>query len=72
MLTAHLHVSEHTDQHCVAIPDHRCDRYPTFGDGAISDRNLEVEESSDGADTVSYLRGNHEFKAGFELIRAFL
>jgi hypothetical protein len=44
--------------------------YPTFGNGAISDRNFEVEESWDGADSVSYLRGNHEFKAGFELIRA--
>jgi hypothetical protein len=44
--------------------------YPTFGNGAISDRNFEVEDSWDGADNVSYLRGNHEFKAGFELIRA--
>ena len=45
--------------------------YPTrFGNGAISDRNFAVEDSWDGADGVSYVRGDHEFKAGFEAIRA--
>jgi len=41
-----------------------------FGNGEISDRNFAVEDSWDGNDTFSYLHGNHEFKAGFEAIRA--
>jgi hypothetical protein len=41
-----------------------------FGNGAISDRNFSLEDSWDVNDSVSWLHGNHEFKAGFELIRA--
>ncbi|MBV9406712.1 MAG: TonB-dependent receptor, partial [Acidobacteriaceae bacterium] len=44
--------------------------YPSFGNGAISDRNSEVEDSWDLNDNVSYLHGTHEFKAGFENIRS--
>ena len=41
-----------------------------FGNGAISDRNFSLEDSWDFRDSVSYFRGQHEFKAGFETIRA--
>jgi hypothetical protein len=45
--------------------------YPTlFGNGAVSDRNFALEDSWNAGDSLSYLRGNHEWKAGFEFIRA--
>jgi hypothetical protein len=42
----------------------------TFGNGAISDRNSSLEDSWDGNNVVSYSRGRHELKAGFQLIHA--
>ncbi len=44
--------------------------YPSFGNGAISDKNTEVEDSWDINENLSYLRGSHDFKIGFESIRA--
>ncbi len=44
--------------------------YASFGNGAISDSNSEVEDSWDINENVSYLHGTHEIKAGFETIRA--
>jgi hypothetical protein len=41
-----------------------------FGNGAISDQNGTVEESWNVNDGLSYTRGNHQLRAGFELIRA--
>jgi Carboxypeptidase regulatory-like domain/TonB dependent receptor len=41
-----------------------------FGNGAISDRNFSLEDSWDGSEQISYSRSTHEFKAGFELVRA--
>ncbi len=41
-----------------------------FGNAAVSDRNFGLEDSWDFSDNISYIRGRHSFKAGFELIRA--
>lgn len=44
--------------------------FPSFGNGAISDRNTEVEDSWDINDNLNYLRGAHDLKAGIETIRS--
>jgi hypothetical protein len=41
-----------------------------FGNGAISDRNFSLEDSWNLNDNFTYTHGAHEFRAGFELIRA--
>ncbi|HEX4229733.1 MAG TPA: TonB-dependent receptor [Bryobacteraceae bacterium] len=44
--------------------------YSSFGNGAASDRNFGLEVSYDINDNVTWVRGAHEVKAGFEGMRA--
>jgi hypothetical protein len=44
--------------------------YSSFGNGAASDRNFSLEQSFDGNDNFTLIRGTHELKFGFEAMRA--